>query len=99
MLWHATQKHEKHNVQLQAKFCLADAQNLLSESSSIEGDSDHGKQTITEDKGSHSAPQQKLQTFAPGQFDTVVDTFGLCSHADPKAALQVMPCRFLCCIT
>ena len=27
----------------------------------------------------------------PGSFDTVVDTFGLCSHADPVAALQV-PC-------
>ena len=25
----------------------------------------------------------------PGSFDTVVDTFGLCSHADPVAALQV----------
>ena len=58
MLWHATQKHEKHNAQLQAKFCLADAQNLLSESSSIEGDSDDGKQKTSEDKGSHSAPQQ-----------------------------------------
>ncbi len=27
--------------------------------------------------------------LAPGSFDTVVDTFGLCSHADPVAALQV----------
>lgn len=25
----------------------------------------------------------KLSRFAPGQFDTVVDTFGLCSHEDP----------------
>ena len=26
----------------------------------------------------------------PGSFDTVVDTFGLCSHDDPVAALQVI---------
>ncbi|EFJ45395.1 hypothetical protein VOLCADRAFT_94211, partial [Volvox carteri f. nagariensis] len=25
----------------------------------------------------------QLHRFAPGQFDTVVDTFGLCSHEDP----------------
>jgi len=27
--------------------------------------------------------------LSPGSFDTVVDTFGLCSHADPVAVLQV----------
>lgn len=85
MLWHAAQKHEKQSPQLQAKFCLADAQNLLSEpSSGIPG------QDISDIEGSQSAAQQKLQTFRPAQFDTVVDTFGLCSHADPRAALQQM---------
>ena len=28
--------------------------------------------------------------FAPASFDTVVDTFGLCSHEDPVAALRQM---------
>ncbi|GIL46555.1 hypothetical protein Vafri_3532 [Volvox africanus] len=31
-----------------------------------------------------------LRRFAPGQFDTVVDTFGLCSHEDPVQALKEM---------
>ncbi|GIL90628.1 hypothetical protein Vretimale_15761 [Volvox reticuliferus] len=31
-----------------------------------------------------------LRRFAPGQFDTVVDTFGLCSHEDPIQALKEM---------
>ena len=84
MLWHAAQKHEKQSPQLQAKFCLADAQNLLSEPSSGIPDQD-----ISDIQGSQPAAQQKHQTFAPAQFDSVVDTFGLCSHADPKAALQV----------
>ncbi|KAG2439369.1 hypothetical protein HXX76_004728 [Chlamydomonas incerta] len=30
----------------------------------------------------------KLHRFAPGQFDTVVDTFGLCSHEDPVQVLK-----------
>ncbi|KAG2453444.1 hypothetical protein HYH02_001665 [Chlamydomonas schloesseri] len=32
----------------------------------------------------------KLHRFAPGQFDTVVDTFGLCSHEDPVQVLKEM---------
>eukprot|EP00198_Chlamydomonas_reinhardtii_P007630 XP_001696967.1 predicted protein [Chlamydomonas reinhardtii] len=32
----------------------------------------------------------KLSRFAPGQFDTVVDTFGLCSHEDPVQVLKEM---------
>jgi hypothetical protein len=33
-------------------------------------------------------PAGALARFAPGSFDTVVDTFGLCSHEDP---VQVTP--------
>ena len=93
MLWHAAQKHEKQSPQLQAKFCLADAQNLLSEPSS-----GIPHQDVSDIEGSQSAAQQKLQTFRPAQFDTVVDTFGLCSHANPKAALQVSAYLVLYCM-
>jgi methyltransferase OMS1 len=42
---------------------------------------------------SSHAPPRLLGRFAPGQFDTVVDTFGLCSHADP---VQVSGCAKGC---
>ena len=34
-------------------------------------------------------PLKEQQTFAPNSFDVVVDTFGLCSQADPVTALKV----------
>jgi hypothetical protein len=27
--------------------------------------------------------QRQLSTFAPGSYDVIVDTFGLCSHEHP----------------
>jgi len=32
-----------------------------------------------------------LRAFPPASFTTVVDTFGLCSHADPVATLRARP--------
>ena len=88
MLWHAIQKHHKQAPQLQATFCLANAQHMLSEHAPSCDTPNQTNQHI-EDKNDSSASWQKLETFQPAQFDTVIDTFGLCSHADPKAALQV----------
>ncbi|KAL0055169.1 hypothetical protein WJX82_008122 [Trebouxia sp. C0006] len=46
---------------------------------------------IASEQSQHASRlQDKLETFRPAQFDTVIDTFGLCSHEDPKAALQQM---------
>lgn len=93
MLWHAVQKHSKQNPKLPATFCLADAQQMLSEPRH-KGDSlDEGMLDTKKASSSFAASRPKLESFSPAQFDTVVDTFGLCSHADPKAALQVGFCQ------
>ena len=88
MLWHAIQKHHKQAPQLKATFCLADAQHMLSEHGQFHDTPYHANQR-NEAKDDSSALWQKLETFEPAQFDTVIDTFGLCSHADPEAALRV----------
>lgn len=43
--------------------------------------------------GGGSGREEGPRKLAPGSFDTVVDTFGLCSHADPVAALKASSCR------
>ena len=91
MLWHARQKHDKQYSTLPVHFCLADAQNMLSNVEIQELDSHIGATQTSDQPQSASRPQEELKTFRPAQFDTVIDTFGLCSHADPKAALQVKP--------
>lgn len=86
MLWHARQKRDKCHVPV--TFCLADAQRMLPETMTNE---------VPREASLHSSKvpradftyQDKLQTFNPAQFDTVIDTFGLCSHSDPVAALEV----------
>lgn len=90
MLWHAIQKHDKNNPKLNAKFCLADAQQLLSDSGAViaAAEPDNYHEHVSTSHVS-SKFQGKLETFNPAQFDTVVDTFGLCSHEDPKTALKV----------
>lgn len=98
MLWHARQKHNDQNVQLPVSFCLADAQAMLSSSASADPDTATAT-TANADGASSDAAQSKgssrdtyrpqMTSFAPQQFDTVVDTFGLCSHSDPVAALKV----------
>lgn len=91
MLWHAIQKHDKNNPKLNAKFCLADAQQLLSDSGAViaAAEPDNYHEHVSTSHVS-SKFQGKLETFNPAQFDTVVDTFGLCSHEDPKTALKQM---------
>ena len=42
----------------------------------------HGEETkSSNDDGAKD--QSQLSTFAPGSYDVIVDTFGLCSHEDP----------------
>lgn len=83
MLWHAKQKREKYNVDVPVTCYLSDAQRMLS------NDDELSKQDFSKVSQPSSTYQDKLQTFSPAQFDTVIDTFGLCSHADPVAALKV----------
>ena len=90
MLWHARQKHDRHSSTLPVKFCLADAQRMVSGPSAPQANRKH-EDAITSEQSQHASTlQDKLETFSPAQFDTVIDTFGLCSHEDPKAALQVL---------
>ena len=96
MLWHAMQKHDMNTTSLPVKFCLADAQQMLSHSdapstaiSDASESSVYDKISTTQNLPQAPRYQEKLETFSPAQFDTVVDTFGLCSHEDPKAALMV----------
>lgn len=89
MLWHARQKLDKDHINVPVTFCLVDAQRMLSNNAIDD--------KVPRDASLHSAKvqqpdsmyQDQLQTFSPAQFDTVIDTFGLCSHADPVAALKV----------
>ena len=89
MLWHARQKHDKYNVNLPVTFCLADAQRMLSTCTT---DVEMPEEAFSKAQQPRCTYQDKLQTFSPAQFDTVIDTFGLCSHADPIAALKVGVC-------
>ena len=90
MLWHARQKHDKFNPSLPVTFCLADAQKMVPLSDQGGNFSD---KTILPSARQEPASkyQENLQTFSLGQFDTIIDTFGLCSHEDPIAALKVRP--------
>ena len=85
MLWHAKQKYD---VQLRSKaekagvpvsFALSDAEHLCSTSQPAA------------DSGIVGRPGFGAEghTFPAHSFDTVIDTFGLCSHEDPAAALEV----------
>lgn len=86
MLWHAKQKYD---AQLRSKaekagvpvsFALSDAEHLCSSS-----------QPAAENEDVSNGPGfgEEGHTFPAHCFDTVIDTFGLCSHEDPAAALQV----------
>lgn len=90
MLWHARQKHDRRSSTLPVKFCLADAQRMVSDPSASQANRKHDDASTSEQSQHASRLQDKLETFSPAQFDTVIDTFGLCSHQDPKAALQVL---------
>ncbi|KAL3133523.1 hypothetical protein ABBQ38_007376 [Trebouxia sp. C0009 RCD-2024] len=88
MLWHARQKHDRYSANLPATFCLADAQNMLHHGTTDAGAPDEALCHSSKVQQPDSTYQDKLQTFSLAQFDTVIDTFGLCSHADPVAALK-----------
>lgn len=70
------------------RFTLADAQTLSPGGSggSSSGDLQQPQQIEQPSFGPQLAAPEG---FRPGQFDTVVDTFGLCSCDDPVGALQV----------
>lgn len=94
MLWHAKQKHSQQNAKLPIRFCLADAQAMLSardanDPSFARQNSDAPPAVAAQSHQSSHDYSSQPQSFAPKQFDTVVDTFGLCSHRDPVAALKV----------
>ena len=86
MLWHARQKRDKYHVHVPVTFWLADAQRMLANNVT---DDEVPREASMEVQRPDPTYQDKLQTFNPAQFDTVIDTFGLCSHADPVAALKV----------
>jgi len=90
MLWHARQKHDRRSSTLPVKFCLADAQRMVSDPSASQPNRKRDDASMSEQSQHASRLQDKLETFSPAQFDTVIDTFGLCSHENPKAALQVL---------
>eukprot|EP00884_Botryococcus_braunii_P008076 jgi/Botrbrau1/1726/Bobra.116_2s0068.1 len=81
MLWHAKEKYAKMMEQSHAHastevgFKLADAQHLTGRSPPEAGE---------------DVPKTTTSQFIPASFDTVVDTFGLCSIPDPVTALQEM---------
>lgn len=60
----------------------ADVQNLCTH--------DKGDPQLAEDETRFGPALRQVQKIAPGSFDTVVDTFGLCSCHDPVKALQEM---------
>ena len=94
MLWHAQQKHSQQNAKLPIRFCLADAQAMLTQPdlphpNVARPESDASQTSAAQSDKRLSSYSPEPQVFFPQQFDTVVDTFGLCSHKDPVAALKV----------
>ncbi len=80
---------EVQGVQL----ALADSEDILDESPrpALTGHGDPGGEASV--AGQISEQQRLLrsmQKFPPESFDTVVDTFGLCSCKDPRTALEQM---------
>lgn len=87
------------------RFCLADAEQLCSGSRSsgssggtaaaagkaaaAEGDAPFSESSTTAQAPRFGPALTQTQHFLPGSFDTVIDTFGLCSCRDPVKALQV----------
>ena len=102
MLWYAQQKHSQQNAKLPIRFCLADAQAMLTQSDLSHAyparpESDNSQMSAAQSDKRLRSYSPEPQVFFPGQFDTVVDTFGLCSHKDPVAALKVCIATTLSC--
>jgi methyltransferase OMS1 len=103
MLWHAAQKFRDQQAAkagaLPVRFFLTDAQELAcSSSTGCEAESGAGEQpgsAGSEEAGQSPPPEvsavfaARAHAFPERSFDSVVDTFGLCSHADPVAVLKV----------
>ncbi len=91
MLWHAKQKYDAklkaraEKAGLPVSFALSDAEHLCSTSQPAH--------EVSEPQRALNSPVfgKEGQTYPAGSFDTVIDTFGLCSHEDPVATLQVTP--------
>lgn len=79
MLLEATEKVKASRLS-DVRFCIANAEKLTSETA-IDGVS-------TETK--YRPLLRNATVFPPNYFDTVVDTFGLCSCSDPRQAVKEM---------
>jgi methyltransferase OMS1 len=88
MLARAFDKHragEGAGMGAPVRFCLANAERLVS---AEQGTKQGGGGASS--GGGFGPALDELRSFQPGSFDTVVDTFGLCSCRDPVAALRQM---------
>lgn len=100
MLFYARQKLVARQPDVPVCFCEADAQHLCLPSAADEG-SKGNTGSSAQTSGGHASPgiaaphdaaarsPPQLSEQLPRQkFDTVIDTFGLCSHASPVEALK-----------
>lgn len=54
----------------------------------VKGPAGGGEGSANEPGGVAGRREEGVRKLEPGSYDTVVDTFGLCSHADPVGALK-----------
>ncbi len=115
MLWHASQKYRDKQAaakksSLPVSFFLSDAENLSNprpaaamprraldsprQPSDVEAPAESGQQS--EVSGVFAT---RTHAYPANTFDTVVDTFGLCSHRDPVQALKVISVPLVVAIT
>ena len=88
MLLEATEKAKKECMVKNIKFCIADVLNLTDAEST---DSTSKKKAKNPEIPSRYGPLLRDQVVFPeNHFDTVVDTFGLCSCEDPVKAVKGM---------
>jgi methyltransferase OMS1 len=103
MLWHASQKYRDRqaakNSSLPVSFFLSDAEKLASPqpAAAVPTSEATRNQSGADAKESESGQQSQVSgvfatrthAYAENSFDTVVDTFGLCSHGNPVHVLKV----------
>lgn len=94
MLLRAYDKHkeavEKGGTRVPVRVALADVQNLCAQGAgALQGES--ATRPLDNEESTKYGPALRSTTSFPPQslFDTVVDTFGLCSCSDPLQALKV----------
>lgn len=81
MLLEAAEKAKESKVP-DVQFCIANAEQLTS--------TDNPSMPDDANESPYGPLLRKTHEFSPGQFDTVVDTFGLCSCSDPDLAIKEM---------